>query len=147
MKTILLDIDYTLFCDITPRPYLKEFLDRLVEKYGVDNIYFYTGGNHKRITEVCRIMYQDLNINKELIRNMNNYSLHVHNCPSVTTNKFGTIEYKCLHKAAEVLNVSFETIILLDESPICHLPDQDKRIQAEGFDGTLEDKYLKNLEL
>ena len=146
MKTILLDIDYTLFCETTPRPHLKEFLDNLVNRYGYENIYFYTAANHLRITEVCRIML-DLNIDKKLISHLNNYSLFGGNCSmqEFKKNDGSIIEYKSIKKASEVLNISYDNIVLLDDAPSYDHPEKNMVIQAEGFNGLLNDDYLKRI--
>jgi hypothetical protein len=145
-RTLLLDIDYTLFCENIPRPYLKVFILRHLERF---NIYFYTAANQKRITEVCRILYHQLNIDRSIITTLNRFSLSRDNCPMINYKKKdgSYIEIKCLKKAAEQLNIPFKSIILLDDAPMYDHPDKDKIIQAEGFYGNLDDIYLNILEI
>ncbi|MCX6216377.1 NIF family HAD-type phosphatase [Spirosoma sp.] len=144
MKILLLDIDYTTFHESTPRPFLKEFLERVTGQY---NVYFFTAARHQRITEVCRILYHQLKLSDDIVQKMNRYSLSRDNCPMIShrTDLGGYIDVKCLRKAAEVLGVDISEILLIDDAPIYDNPDRDYRIQAPGFSGNPEDKYLLTL--
>jgi hypothetical protein len=51
------------------------------------------------------------------------------------------------YTAAKILDVPFETIILLDEAPMYDHPNKDKIIHAEAFDGDLNDTYLSILDI
>ena len=145
-RTLLLDIDFTLFYYNTPRPYLKAFLERHRENF---DIYFYTAANHQRVVEICRILFHQFKMDNEFVRNLNRFSLHRENCPMINYKKpdGSYIEIKCLRIAAKTLNVPFETIILFDDAPNYDHPDKDKIIQAEGFDGDLNDNYLSILDI
>lgn len=144
MKVLLLDIDYTLFCELKPRPHLKGFLERVSQQY---NLYFYTAASRERITEVCRILYHQLGLNDELVQHLNRYSLSRESCPMIDykTENGSHIDVKCLHKAAEKLGVSFDDVTLLDDNPTYDNPDKEKRIQAPAFYGQANDDYLLNL--
>lgn len=144
MKTLLLDIDYTLFDGTTPRPYLKEFLEEVHTKY---DIHFYTAADRKRVTEVLRILFHQMSLDRELIRKLERGALTRENCPMIKVQKKGSeIEIKCLQKASEKLNIPLENIIMLDDNPSYDNPHVNQIIQAEGFmEYMLEDDYLKRI--
>lgn len=66
-KTLLLDIDYTLMDQNTPRPYLKEFLERMKEKF---EIRLFTAASHSRVTDVCRVLIHDFKMDREFVRDI-----------------------------------------------------------------------------
>jgi len=140
MKTLLLDIDYTLMVDSTPRPFLTEFLREMDSKY---KIHFYTAGSRHRVADACRVLVQ-LGFEPEFIHKMQRKALSRENCPMITHFKeSGTsIEIKCLHKAAEILKVDVADIILLDDNPSFDHPNSNQIVQAEGFNGNEDDDYL-----
>lgn len=145
-KVLLLDIDYTLFCNSIPRPYLKEFLERMYEKYELG---FYTAGTAMRVTDVARILYKDIKLNEDIIFDLRINALYHENCPTIEyfTSKTSSITIKCLQKAADKLQVNKADIILLDDNPKHGHPDADQIIQAHGFNGDLDDTYLKDLDI
>lgn len=138
MKTLLLDIDYTLFDGMTPRPYVKEFLEEMYKKY---KICFYTAGTRKRVAEVLRAL-STMGLDKNIIRQLDRNSLTRENCQTVEIASGATI--KCLQKAADELRVPIEELIMLDDNPKYDNPYKDQIIQAEGFmaDMLEEDNYL-----
>lgn len=147
-KTLLLDIDYTLFDERTPRPYLKEFLTKMREKY---HIHFYTAAGFNRVTEVCRILHHDLGFDAEFIKHLQRHSLRNDNCEMIDcyTKDGGSIKIKCMTKASQVLNVPIDNLLLLDDNPTWGHPQANQIVQAEGFMAWNEDEddYLNRLEI
>lgn len=145
-KTLLIDIDYTIMYEGIPRPYLKEFILRMNEKYDIG---FYTAAIPMRITEVLRIFNFKFGLDHELIRKIQRRSLHRDNCRMIEfwTSNCSSMEIKCFKKAAEILKIDKEDIILLDDNPKYGHPDADKIIQAEGFRGDQDDTYLLTLDI
>lgn len=142
MKTLLLDIDYTLMDSLTPRPHLKEFIEEMDKKY---KIHFYTAANRMRITEVLRIFNFGLGMDRDLIRRLQMSALTRENCPMVKLKKdnSGEVEIKSLDEAAKILGVPVEDIILLDDNPSYDNPRANQVVQAEGFMAYMEnDDYL-----
>lgn len=143
MKVLLLDIDYTIMNGETPRPHLKEFIEKVKEKY---QIVFYTAAQPIRVTEVCRIFYHKFGMDRDFIRELQMDALHRQNCPMIEYRKpTGTsIEIKCFKKASEKLDVPIEDLIMLDDNPSYDHPNASQIIQAEGFWNTEEgkDDYL-----
>ena len=136
-KVLLLDIDFTTFYNVTPRPYLIEFLRKMAECY---QLRFYTAAERIRVTEVCRVLYHQYGVDDKWLRDLNNYSLCRQNCPMI---QHGNIEIKCLRRAAKALCVSYNDIaFLLDDMPMHDNPDQEKRIQVPGFWGQEDDMFL-----
>lgn len=154
MKTLLLDIDNTLLHHDystgvdTPRPYLKEFLERMSKQY---DIRFYTAARCTRITDLCRVLIHKLGMQDQpWIRKANRSSLGYDNCPMIAhqTGPVSEINIKCLRKAATVLRIPYEDIAyILDDMPMHDNPDQEKRIQVPGFWGQENDTYLRDLVL
>lgn len=141
MKTLLLDIDYTLVDGNTPRPFLKEFMEEMAQKY---NVYFYTAGTRQRVVDMGRIL-ASLGFDYAFIHKIQRKSLTRENCPMINYTKPSgtTIEIKCLHKAAAFLRVDVKDIILLDDNPSFDHPQVDQVIQAPGFmDYMVDDNYL-----
>ncbi len=141
-KTLLLDIDYTLLYEQTPRPHLKEFLLRMNEKY---NLCLYTAGTDMRIVEMCRVLYHDLGMDDEFVMNLQYPSLHRDNCKMIELPNGATI--KSLIKASEVLDVPVEDLIMLDDNPSYDNPHVNQIVQAEGFMGEQDDDYLLRVNL
>lgn len=140
MKTLLLDIDYTLFDGDTPRPYIKEFLEYVHKRY---SIRFYTAGSRERVTSALKILVS-MNIEREIIHQLDRKRLTRENCNTIEIESGATI--KSLPKAAEVLNVPLEDLILLDDNPKYDNPHKDQIIQAEGFMADMtEDDYLMRI--
>lgn len=146
MKTLLLDIDYTILDGQTPRPYLKEFMVYVTSKY---NVVFYTAGTHYRVTEALRVLIHKLGFeDPALIRKIQRKSLTRENCPMIhiPTGKCSTAEIKCFKKASEKLGVPVEDMIMLDDNPSYDNPHWSQIIQAEGFMADNEnDDYLKRI--
>lgn len=142
MKTLLLDIDYTLFDRETPRPYLKEFIEGVSKKY---KIHFYTAASYNRVADVCRILKWKLKIDDDLVRHLNRTALTRENCKMIELSSGAIV--KCLKKAAEVLERNVDDLILLDDNPSYDNPHVDQVIQAEGFmvDMLESDDYLLRL--
>jgi TFIIF-interacting CTD phosphatase-like protein len=141
-RTLLLDIDYTLFYNEKPRPYLKEFLIRANETY---NLGFYTAASSIRIAEVCRVLYHQLGFDIDFINELRLTSLHRDNCPMIEIESGASV--KSLIKASQILNVPVETIILLDDNPKYDNPHADQVIQAEGYMGEEDDDYLLRVKI
>jgi TFIIF-interacting CTD phosphatase-like protein len=137
-KTLLLDIDYTLFEGDVPRPYLKEFIEYVSAKY---NIHFYTAGTFMRVTEVCRHLRHKMGFDPEFVRNLQRSSLTSENCKTI---EIDGATIKCLKKAADVLKVPIGDIIMLDDNPKYDNPHESQIIEAEGFmaDYADTDDYL-----
>ena len=145
MKTLLLDIDYTIMDGHTPRPYLKEFMEHVTANY---NVVFYTAGTHYRVTEALRVLIHKLGFeDRGMIREIQRRSLTRENCPMITIKKDGSsAEIKCFVKASEELDVPVEDMIMLDDNPSYDNPHWEQIIQAEGFMADNEnDDYLKRL--
>lgn len=145
MKTLLLDIDYTLADEETPRPFLKEFLEYVNGKY---NLVLYTGGTSYRVTDFLRILRHNLGMEKDFTRKLQRTALHFDNCRMVEHFKKNgsSIEIKSFEKASESLNIPVEDMILLDDNPSYDHPNTKQIIQVEGFvSDDLEDDYLKRL--
>jgi TFIIF-interacting CTD phosphatase-like protein len=141
MKTLLLDIDYTLFEGDVPRPHLKEFLETMDSKY---RIHFYTAGTHYRVAEACRVLIHKLGMDRDFVRNLQRTALTRENCKMISLPNGA--EVKCLKKAGDILEVAVEDIILLDDNPSYDNPHVKQVIQAEGFMADMEnDDYLKRL--
>jgi TFIIF-interacting CTD phosphatase-like protein len=142
-KTLLLDIDYTLFDEMTPKPHLKEFIEKMYDKY---EIHFYTAGSFKRVTEACRILLHTLGVNREIIHQLHRKSLHRENCKMIELSSGATV--KCLLKASELLKVPIGDIIMLDDNPSYDNPHVNQVIQAEGFmSDMINDDYLLRVAL
>lgn len=140
MKTLLLDIDYTLFDGDTPRPYIKEFLEYVHKKY---SIRFYTAGSRERVTSALRVLVK-MDLQEEIIWQLDRKRLTRENCNTIEIESGATI--KSLPKAAEVLKVPVEDLILLDDNPKYDNPHKDQIIQAEGFMADMtEDDYLMRI--
>jgi TFIIF-interacting CTD phosphatase-like protein len=140
MKTLLFDIDYTLFDGDTPRPYIKEFLEYVHKKY---SIRFYTAGNRQRVTSALRVLVQ-MGLENEIIWQLDRKRLTRENCNTIEIESGATI--KSLARAAEVLKVPIEDLILLDDNPKYDNPHKDQIIQAEGFMADMtEDDYLMRI--
>ena len=146
MKTLLLDIDYTIMDENTPRPYLKEFMDYITSKY---NVVFYTAGTHLRVTEALRVLIHQLGFDDpKLIRKLQRNALTRENCPMITlkTGNCSSVEIKCFIKASEKLSIPVEDMVMLDDNPSYDNPHYSQIIQAEGFMKDYEeDDYLKRL--
>lgn len=145
MKTLLLDIDYTIMDGQTPRPHLKEFMEHVTSNY---NVVFYTAGTHYRVTEALRILIHKLGFEgRDLVRQIQRKSLTRENCPMVILDKGGSsAEIKCFKKAFEKLGVPVEDMIMLDDNPSYDNPHRSQIIQAEGFMAdNVDDDYLKRL--
>lgn len=127
-KTLLLDIDYTLFENDVPRPYLKEFIEYVSTKY---NLGFYTAGTALRVADVCRHLRHKMRFDPEFVRNLQRSSLSRENCKMIQLTSGA--EVKCLKKAADILDIPVEDIILFDDNPSYDNPHVDQVIQAEGF--------------
>ncbi len=145
-KLLLLDIDYTIFYNDVPRPYLKEFIERMSSKY---NIGLYTAGSKDRVLDVLRYLHHKAELPRELTRSIQRLSLSYETCPTIEhwNSKSSTITIKCLNKAASILRVDKNNIILLDDNPKHGHPDADQIVQAQGFAGNLNDTYLLTLEI
>ncbi len=145
MKTLLLDIDYTMAHEQEPRPFLKEFLLTLKEQY---NLVIYTGGTSSRVTDFLRILYHKLEIkDREFIHDLQITALHRGNCDLIEypTSSCSSIYIKCLKKASEILNIPVEDLTLIDDTVHCEDPYIKQIIQAEGFYGQENDDYLQRL--
>lgn len=142
MKTLLLDIDYTLFHENTPRPHLKDFLERMHSKY---KIHFYTAGTQMRVTEACRVLLHNLKMDSDFVRYMNRGALTRENCKMIQLPSGA--EIKCLKKAGEYLMTPVCELIMLDDNPSYDNPHVKQVIQAEGFMGELNDDYLLRVTL
>lgn len=144
MKILLLDIDHTTFYESTPRPYLREFLERVTQQY---EVYFYTAAGGQRVRQACQILSYDLKLSRKIVGPMNCFSLTYQNCSTIIhkTDSGAFIEVKCLRKAAAILEVDVSDIILIDDAPIYDNPDREFRIQAPGFSGEVDDNYLLTL--
>ncbi len=138
-KTLLLDIDYTLFSGEIPRPHLKEFLETVYTKY---DLAYYTAALPTRISEVNRILFHKLKVDEKVVRPLTRNGLHRDNCPMITV---GGVEHKCLVKASEELRKPLESLILIDDNPLYDHPQKSQCIQAEGFSWNMEDDYLLRL--
>lgn len=145
-KLLLLDIDHTTFYKDTPRPYLKEFIQRMSLKY---NIGFYTGGTKDRVTDVMRFLFHKAGFTQEEVRKIQRRSLSYDTCPPIEywTSKCSTITIKSIKKAADILRVDPKDIILLDDDPTHGHPEADQIIRAYGFTGDLDDTYLLTLDI
>ena len=144
-KTLLLDIDYTIMVDKTPRPHLKQFMEYIMAKY---DVHFYTAGNRYRVTEALRVLIHQLEYNDpKTIRFLQRNALTRENCPMITLNKGGSsVEIKCFKKASEKLGIPVEDMIMLDDNPSYDNPHCSQIIQAEGFMAEdVEDDYLLRL--
>ena len=140
MKTLLIDIDYTIFDETTPRPYVKEFLEEMHLKY---KIHFYTAGSRKRVAEVLKKLFS-MGLHVDIVRQLDRKCLTRENCHTIEIESGATI--KCLLKAADVLKVPIEDLILLDDNPKYDNPHKDQIVQAEGFMADMiEDDYLLRL--
>lgn len=140
MKTLLLDIDYTLFDETTPRPHVKEFLEEMHKKY---SIHFYTAATRKRVAEVLKILVT-MGLPTEIIWKLDRKALTRENCHTIEIESGATI--KSLPLAAEVLKVPVEELIMLDDNPKYDNPHRDQIIQAEGFMADMkDDNYLLRL--
>lgn len=146
MNTLLLDIDYTTFHQRTPRPYLKEFIERMAKTHTIG---FYTAADIWRLKEVCRLLESEFGFSTETAHKMYRNSLSRERCPMIRYDKpDGTsIEIKCLQKAADCLRVSVEDITLLDDMPMHDNPHVSQRIQVPGFWGQTDDVFLRDLQL
>jgi TFIIF-interacting CTD phosphatase-like protein len=145
MKMLLLDIDYTLMDTGTPRPYLKEFMEYVLNRYQVR---FYTAGTSLKVAEMCRILFHQVGLSKETVIDIQRNSLHYDNCRMVEhmTSRSSSIEIKCLKKAADKLGVPVADIILFDDNPVSGHPQHAQIIQAEGWMKHNEnDDYLKRV--
>ena len=142
-KTLLLDIDYTIMNGETPRPFLKEFIEKVKEKY---NIVFYTAAMPIRVTEVLRIFHHKFGMDRDFVRDLQFDALHRQNCPMIEYFHKGdrstSIEIKCFKKASEILDVPVEDMIMLDDNPTHGHPNASQIIQAEGFWNLENDDYL-----
>lgn len=134
MKTLLLDIDYTLFDEETPRPFVKEFLEEMNRKY---DIHFYTAGTRNRVADVCRILKFSLGLDSAIVQKLNRGALTRENCPMIEIPSGAQV--KSLDKAAAILNVPVEDVIMLDDNPSYDNPRVEQVIQAEGFMKDMED--------
>lgn len=147
MKTLLLDIDHTLMVNDTTRPYLKEFMERVTKKFDVG---FYTAADAQRVTQICRILRHEYDMDAELVRDIQRRSLSRSNCKMIWhyPKSGGAIEIKCLDKASDVLRIPKEDILLFDDAPTWEHPDDKQIIQAQGFNewDVDEDEYLKDLD-
>lgn len=143
MKTLLLDIDYTLMDpegDVC-RPHLREFLEYVLPKY---NVAFYTAGSALRVTAICRVMIHQYGMDRDMVRKLQRKSLTRDNCKTIEIESGATV--KCLKKAASILNVNLEDVILLDDNPSYDNPHCEQVIQAEGFmKDMVNDDYLKRI--
>lgn len=126
-KTLLLDIDYTLFEGDVPRPYLKEFIEYVSTKY---NLGFYTAGTALRVADVCRHLRHKMGFDPEFVRNLQRSSLSKENCHTI---ELDGVTIKCLQKAADYLEIPVEDIIMLDDNPKYDNPHESQIIEAEGF--------------
>lgn len=137
-KTLLLDIDYTLFEGDVPRPYLKEFIEYVSTKY---NLGFYTAGTALRVADVCRHLRHKMGFDPEFVRNLQRSSLSKENCHTI---ELDGVTIKCLQKAADYLEIPVEDIIMLDDNPKYDNPHESQIIEAEGFmaDYADTDDYL-----
>lgn len=142
-KTLLLDIDYTIMNGETPRPHLKEFIEKVREKY---NIVFYTAATALRVVDVLRIFHHKFGFDRDFTRELQMDALHRGNCPMIEYFHKGdrgtSIEIKCFKKASEILGVPVENMIMLDDNPTSGHPNEKQIIQAEGFWNLEEDDYL-----
>ena len=128
MKTLLLDIDYTIMDGNHPRPHLKSFIERIRQTH---RIVFYTAGTHLRVADCLRVMRHQLGIDDiNFIRQLQRSALCRENCPMV---KVGGVEIKCFDKASLMLNVPVEDLILLDDNPSYDHPHTKQVIQAKGW--------------
>ncbi len=141
-KTLLLDIDFTLFYNDIPRPHLKDFLLRMKEKY---DLCFYTAGTSVRVASACRVLYHDLKMDSDFVSELQWPSLHRDNCPMIELPSGASV--KCFIKASEELFVPVENLIMLDDNPSYDNPHAKQIIQAEGFMGEPDDDYLLRVEL
>lgn len=137
-KTLLLDIDYTLFDEESPRPFVKEFLEEMDKKY---DIHFYTAGTRKRVAEVLRILKFTLGLDQSIITKLDRGALTRENCPMIELESGASV--KSLDKAAEILGKPVEDMILFDDNPSYDNPRVDQVVQAEGWMKDMEDdNYL-----
>lgn len=143
-KTLLLDIDYTIMYEKIPRPYLKEFLERMILKYE-GRVYFYTAGTALRVLDVLRLMQHEYGFDRELIRTIQRKSLTRDNCKTIELKSGATV--KCMQKAADILGVDVESLILLDDNPKYDNPHEHLIVQAHGFMGEQDDNYLLTLDI
>lgn len=141
MKTLLLDIDFTLMHENTPRPHLKEFMEEMTKKY---DVHFYTAGDRHRVADICRILFHQFGFDPAAVRQLQRGALTRENCPMINYKKKdgSEIEIKSLDKAAEVLRVDVGNIIMLDDNPAYDHPQRGQIIQAEGYMGEADDDYL-----
>lgn len=142
MKTLLLDIDYTIMDGQTPRPHLKEFMEHVTANY---NVVFYTAGTHYRVAEALRVLVHKLGFDDPaIIRKLQRGALTRENCKMIQIESGA--EVKCFKKASEITGVPIEDMIMLDDNPSYDNPHCSQVIQAEGFMvGDDEDDYLKRL--
>lgn len=140
---LLLDIDYTTFCEEKPRPFLREFIEQMSETHQIG---FYTAASSDRLMFVLRHLYHKMELPDDVVKKIQRHSLDRTRCPMVK-DETGTFEYKCLRKAAEVIRVDPSQITLLDDMPMHDNPDVAQRIQAPGFWGQENDTYLRDLTL
>jgi TFIIF-interacting CTD phosphatase-like protein len=140
-KTLLLDIDFTLMYENTPRPFLKEFLEEMDKKY---DIHLYTAGDRHRVADFCRVLFHQLGFDPVFVHKIQRGALSREKCPMIDYKKEGGgyIEIKSLAKAAEILKVPAEDVIMLDDNPSFDHPEKNQIIQAEGFTGDADDNYL-----
>lgn len=147
-KTLLLDIDHTLMDGMTSRPYLHEFILRMVDKF---NVGFYTAASRVRVTEICRVLLHEFRMDRDVIREIERRSLCHDNCKMIWhyPKSGGVIEIKCLKKASEKLGVPLEDILLLDDAPTWEHPNENQIIQAQGFMeyDVDDDYYLRDLDI
>jgi len=133
-KILLLDIDFTMFNEMEPRPGFVSFIDWA--RVYFDKVLFYTAANHERITDVVRFMYHSLKItDTKFIDDIHRHSYHRQNMPMVDYRKeIGTyIEIKSLSLVAKDLGVKIENLVLVDDAPMYDHPNRERIIRVDGF--------------
>lgn len=145
-KTLLLDIDYTIMVEKTPRPHLKQFMEYIMSKY---DVHFYTAGNRYRVTEALRVLIHQLGYeDPKTIHFLQRKALTSENCKTIEYKKTSgtSITIKSFEKASEILGVPVTDMIMLDDNPAFDHPNASQIIQAEGFRiDNEEDDYLLRL--
>ena len=152
MKTLLLDIDYTIAIDhptndmqVLLRPHFREFFDKVDAEW---NVVFYTAATRKRAVAVTRSMVHQLGMvegYQKILQRLARKSLSRENAPMIMYKKASGahIEIKSFDVASEILGIPVGDMIMLDDNPSYDHPRAEQIIQAEGFmDIEEDDDYL-----